>query len=590
MELTEKIREAASLVEIASQYTTLKKRGRKWVGLCPFHTEKTPSFTVDEDKQLYHCFGCGAGGDIFTMVMEKENFNFPEAVKYLAERYHIPMPQKQEGSPGEIKLEEKLFKINEMALAFFQDSLARSQEGRKALEYLKKRGITPETIKELKIGYAPNTWNSLCDFLRAKKVPYSFIEKAGLALPGKRAGEYYDRFRGRVIFPIFSLSGKTVGFGGRTLFNVDPKYLNSPETPIYSKGRMLYGLNLTKGAIRDRGYMIMVEGYMDFTALYQAGVKNVAASLGTSLTPYQAGLAMRFASRLVLNYDPDPAGWTAAARAVPICLEKGLNVAVMKLPQGVDPDAYINEHGQEAYLAQVGKATSGLGFYIDSLAGQADISIPEEKSKVVKAVVKELEKIADPVTRNEYLSEAARHLRTGEEILRQLLGGPQGVARHERPEEPISFCPAEKRLFQIMVQDRNMASELVSSCETDIFRGLKSEPAFRFIFQSAREGKSWDLLELKNALPAELFSQLTRALLEKSEPGSIAEARSCLTAVQNIFFRNKLKEIQREIGRLGKDGDQEKMSALQVELNRITLQQMNLNEERDMPPEKMPAH
>ena len=226
----------------------------------------------------------------------------------------------------------------------------------------------------------------------------------------------------------------------------------------------------------------------------------------------------------------------------------------MKLPQGVDPDAYINEHGQEAYLAQVGKATSGLGFYIDSLAGQADISIPEEKSKVVKAVVKELEKIADPVTRNEYLSEAARHLRTGEEILRQLLGGPQGAARHERPEEPISFCPAEKRLFQIMVQDRNMASELVSACETDIFRGLKSEPAFRFIFQSAREGKSWDLLELKNALPAELFSQLTRALLEKSEPGSIAEARSCLTAVQNIFLRNKLKEIQREIGRLGKDG------------------------------------
>ncbi len=324
-----------------------------------------------------------------------------------------------------------------MALAFFQDSLARSQEGRKALEYLKKRGITPETIKELKIGYAPNTWNSLCDFLRAKKVPYSFIEKAGLALPGKRAGEYYDRFRGRVIFPIFSLSGKTVGFGGRTLFNVDPKYLNSPETPIYSKGRMLYGLNLTKGAIRDRGYMIMVEATWSHS-LYQAGVKTLAASLRTSLTPYQAGLAMRFASRLVLNYDPDPAGWTAAARAVPICLEKGLNVAVMKLPQGVDPDAYINEHGQEAYLAQVGKATSGLGFYIDSLAGQADISIPEEKSKVVKAVVKELEKIADPVTRNEYLSEAARHLRTGEEIPEAAARGPAGVARHERPEEPIS--------------------------------------------------------------------------------------------------------------------------------------------------------
>ncbi len=586
MELTDKIREAASLVEIASQYTALKKRGHKWVGLCPFHTEKTPSFTVDEDKQLYHCFGCGAGGDIFTMVMEKENFSFPEAVNYLAERFHIPIPQKQAGPPGEIKLEEKLFRVNDLALAFFQEMLLKSQEGRQALEYLKKRGITQDTIKELKLGYAPNTWNSLCDNLRSKKVPYSFIEKAGLALPGKRAGEYYDRFRGRVIFPIFSLSGKTVGFGGRTLFNVEPKYLNSPETPIYSKGRMLYGLNLTKGAIRDRGFMIMVEGYMDFTALYQAGVKNVAASLGTSLTAYQAGLAMRFAPRLVLNYDPDAAGTTASARAVPICMEKGLNVSVMKLPQGIDPDAYMNENGREAYLEQVAKASSGLGFYIGSLKAQADMSIPEEKSRVARAVVKELEKVGDPVARNEYLREASRHLGIGEELLRQLLV-PVKEAAPSRAAEPASFLPAEKRLFQIMVEDRNMAAVLVSSCETDIFRGLKSEPAFRFIFESARGDRPWDLLELKNALPDELFSQLTRALLEKSAPGSIEEALSCMNAIQEIFLRNRLKEIQRDIGQLGRDGDQEKTKALQAEVNRIT--RMLMNERQEVPPDKMSA-
>jgi len=577
MEITEKIREVASLVEIASQYTTLKKRGRKWVGLCPFHTEKTPSFTVDEEKQLYHCFGCGAGGDIFTLVMEKENLNFPEALRYLAEKYHIPMPSKLDAAPGEVKLEEKLFKINEMTLNFFRNNLYHSQEGLKALNYLKKRGISQETVNELKLGYALNLWKSLVDFLQSKAVSASFMEKTGLALPTKK-GEYYDRFRGRIIFPISSLSGKVVGFGGRTLFDAEPKYLNSPETPLYSKGRILYGLNMTKNAVRDQGFMILVEGYMDFTALYRAGIKNVAASLGTALTSYQVGLAARFAPRLVLNYDPDPAGLAAAARAIPVCLEKGLNVTVVTLPESADPDEFIKKHGPDKYRAQIKKAWPGLKFYVDSLTAQTDMSIPEEKSRVVQTLVDTLKSIPDPVARNEYLKEAAQYLKTGEDIIRQLIEtARKPLAR--RAEAAIPFCPAEKRLFQIMIQDRSLAAGLAESLESEIFSGLKSEPAFRTIIQSVRDEKDWDLLQLKNALSPEIFSQLTQILLEKSEPGTLEEGRECLCEIRKIFLHKKLKEIQIDIVQSEKQNDRERLLALLYEKQSITKQILSLNGE-----------
>jgi len=338
MEIIDQVRQAANIVEIASQYTTLKARGRKHVGLCPFHSEKTPSFTVDSEKNLFHCFGCGVVGDVFSLVMEKENFTFPEALKFLADKYHIALPEQRRISPQALKLEEQIFKINETVLAFFKKNLLNTQEWKKALEYLKKRGIPDAVIQEFKLGYALNTWDSLTAFFETKGVAPSLLEKAGLVLPGKKAGEYYDRFRGRVIFPIFGLTGKIAGFGGRALFDQEPKYLNSPETPVYAKGQMLYGLNFSKDAIRTAGEAILVEGYTDFLSLYRSGFKNCVASLGTALTPRQVGLVQRFAPRIVVNYDGDAAGRTAALRAVPICFEKGVETRVLVLPDNLDPD------------------------------------------------------------------------------------------------------------------------------------------------------------------------------------------------------------------------------------------------------------
>jgi DNA primase len=569
MEIIDQVRGAASIVEIASQYTTLKKRGRKWVGLCPFHSEKTPSFTVDEDKQLYHCFGCGVGGDVFSLVMEKESLTFPEALKSLAERYKVPLPAQQRVRPEVLKLEEKLFKANELALAYFRKNLTGTAEGQKALEYLKKRGLADETIQTLKIGYALNAWTALIDHFKTKDVPVTILEKGGLAVPGSRPGEFRDRFRGRVIFPIFSLTGRVVAFGGRTVFDVEPKYLNSPETPLYSKGKLLYGLNFTKDAIRQEGAAILVEGYTDFSSLYQAGITNVVASLGTALTSWQVGQILRFASRVIVNYDGDSAGRTAAARAVPLGLEKGLNIEVLVLPDGKDPDVFLRTHGRDKYVAALKRTVPGLDFLVDSLSAGVRMSVPEEKGKVVRAVVREIEKVPDPVARSEYLRRASGKLGVAEELMRNIVEArPQDKAA----DEAGFFNPAEKRLFQILLGDPSLAPEIFAECGEEIFEGLPSEPVFRHILECFKSDGDWSFAGLQGRVPPALLSRLARALFEKSAVGSVEEAQDCLRSLRRVHLQNRLKDIQQKISRSEKSGATEELLALLYQKQDVTKQ------------------
>jgi len=574
MEIIDQVRQVSSIIEIASQYTTLKKRGRKWVGLCPFHTEKTPSFTLDEDKQLYHCFGCGAGGDIFSLIMEKENLNFPEALKYLAEKYHVPLPQ-QRVSPEVLKLEDKLFRTNELALGFFRKNLLHTKEGAKALEYLKKRGLTDETIQKLRIGYAFNSWNSLLAFFQAKNAPVSLLEKGGLVLPGQKSGEYYDRFRGRIIFPIFSLTGKVVAFGGRTVVDAEPKYLNSPDTPLYSKGKLLYGLNFTKDAIRDQGFAILVEGYTDFSSLYQAGIGNVAASLGTALTPFQVAQALRFAPRIVINYDGDSAGRAAAARAVPLCLEKGLYVQVLVLPENLDPDAFLKKYGREKYQALLKKAWPGLKFMIDAMTQGSQMKIPEEKGRIARAVVREIEKVPDALARSEYLKQASHWLAVDEGVLRGIIERRES---DKGTEDQGLICPAEKRLFQILMEDRSVAPHIFAETAEEIFQGLRGEPVFRYILECFRNDRDWNFHELKDRVAPGLLSQLTAALFERApgEAASVEDAQECLKAIRKVYLQNRLKDIQQKIARSEKRGEKEEVLALLYQKQDVTKQILSL--------------
>ncbi|MBM3293563.1 MAG: DNA primase [Candidatus Aminicenantes bacterium] len=558
METIDQVRGAANIVEIAGQYTTLRQRGRKYVGLCPFHAEKTPSFTVDAEKQLYHCFGCGVGGDVFSLVMEKENLGFPEALRHLAERYNIPLPRRGL-SPQALKLEEQVQKLNESALAFFRRSLVSTAEGKAASDYLKKRGLSEAVIEEFKLGYAPNAWNALGEYFKAKGVSEGLLEKAGLVLPGRKPGEFYDRFRGRVIFPIFSLTGKPVGFGGRTLFDQEPKYLNSPDTPVYTKGRILYGLNATKEAIRAAGEFILVEGYTDFLSLYQAGFKNVAASLGTALTPHQVGQALRFAPRVIVNYDGDPAGRTAAFRAMPVCFEKGMEAGVLILPGGLDPDGFLRKHGRDAYAGLLGKAVPALQYLIDVSVEGKRMDVPEVKTKVLRSILAVLEAIPDAVVRSEYLRRTAEELKVEESVLRGL---SRPSASSPKAAVPAGFLPAEKRLLQILFEDPGLKGEILAEFPESDLQGLKSEPIWRIIIDSFRKKKDIPYPEMQKAIGPPLSRELSEALIEKAGPASAEEARDCLCALEISCREAELRRLQGEIAREERNGERGKVESL----------------------------
>lgn len=553
MEIVEQVRQAASIVEIASQYTTLRQRGRKHVGLCPFHTEKTPSFTVDLDKGLFHCFGCGVGGDVFSLVMEKENLTFPEALKSLAERYHIPIPDQRKLSPQALKLEEQILKVNESALAVFRKNLTGTPEGGKALEYLLKRGLTDKIIQDWKIGYALNSWDSLSLYFKGKGVSPVLLERSGLAVPGKKPGEVYDRFRGRAIFPIFGLTGKVLGFGGRTLVNAEPKYLNSPDTPVYTKGQVLYGLNATKDSIRTAGEAVLVEGYTDFLAVLRAGVPNAVASLGTALTGPQTGLIHRFAPRIILNYDGDAAGLTAMARAVPLCYDKGLETRVAVLPDGLDPDGFIQKHGPEEYRLRLEKAVPALKFVIGQAVAGKRMNVPEVKARVMREILAVIETSPDSIVRSEHLKQAAEALGADEREFRALSARPDRAEK--AAEGPGRFLPAERRLLQIVIGADELRADIYAEIREGDFRGLKCEPIFGIILDWFKNDKDLIIHELQKEIDPSLAPLLSLVQMEQGQPPTLEEALDCLRALRRMSMEAEIKRLQADIGRLEKSGD-----------------------------------
>lgn len=579
MEIVDQIRQVANIIEIASQYTTLRSRGKKHVGLCPFHSEKDPSFTVDSEKQLFHCFGCGIGGDVFTLVMEKENLSFPEALKYLAQKYNIPLPQERKLSPQRLELKEKLFKINENTLAFFKKNLFNTQEGKKALDYLKKRNISEEVIQKLKMGYALNSWDSLLTFFQNKNISPNLIEKAGLVLPRQKKEGYYDRFRGRIIFPIFDISGKVVAFGGRTLFKAESKYLNSPDTDIYSKGEVLYGLNFCKESIREKGEVILVEGYTDFVSLYQAGITNISASLGTSLTSHQVSLASRFAPRIVVSYDADAAGKKAALRAISLCFEKGVQIKVLNLPTGLDPDSYIGQYGPDSFKNLVKKNTPGLRFLIDFYLQEGEKGIPEEKAKIVRHVVEEIVKIPDSVVRSEYLKLASEYLSVEEELLRNITHRKSTEQRSS--EEKELFFPAEKRLLQILVEDKLIAPHVYVELKEEDFQGLNSESIFYALSDCFKNGSEVHFHDLREKIDASLYSSLSKILLEKGETASVEEALDCLYTLRQLSLENKSKKLVAEIKKLEREGEKEKLRSFLSQIQDIKKQLLSLSKQNN---------
>ncbi|MFB0520044.1 MAG: DNA primase [Desulfatiglandales bacterium] len=369
----EEVRKAADIIEIIGQYVQLKKRGQNHIGLCPFHSERSPSFTVNQDKQIYHCFGCGRGGDVFTFWMEYHNLSFSQSLKDLAERYDIDLPR-YKGLPEEKKkaeLKELLFKINGLAADYFHNLLVRSAEGKPGRDYFSRRKISQETISRFQLGYAANKWDGLINYLRSKNISLDMGAKAGLLIP-KKDGDYYDHFRDRIIFPIFDLNHQIIGFGGRVLGDSLPKYINTPETPLYHKGESLYGLDSAFRNIREGGLAIVVEGYMDMLALRQHDISNVVATLGTAFTSNQVRRLKGYTKEVVVLFDPDDAGREAALKSFPLFLNEGISAKVLVLPQGEDPDSFVNRCSLDEFRGLLKGAIPIFDFYLDQTLARMD--------------------------------------------------------------------------------------------------------------------------------------------------------------------------------------------------------------------------
>jgi DNA primase len=418
------IKNAADIVDIISEAVLLKKAGKNHLGLCPFHSEKTPSFTVSPDKQIFYCFGCGTGGNVFSFLMKHEGLTFPEAARALGKRYGINIPQRPLSPEQKKKISEResLFDINRRAMEFYYQALNKSGQGQVARSYLQKRGISQKTIDDFKLGYAPDGWDHLLDFFRGKRVSPALLEKSGLVLPKKNNRGFYDRFRNRIMFPIFDASMQVIGFGGRVLDDSLPKYLNSPETVIYNKGRSLYGIQRAKEKCRSEDSVYIVEGYLDAIALHQHGVENTVATLGTALTPDHVRLLTRFAGNLVLVYDSDEAGMRSARRCIDtfwqehvdfrrqdVFREENADTHILVLPAGHDPDSFVFEEGPERFIEAASNAPGIITFLINCAIDKHGLST-EGKVHIIKELQAPLAAINDRVAQSLYIQQLAERL------------------------------------------------------------------------------------------------------------------------------------------------------------------------------------
>ncbi|MCP5105133.1 MAG: DNA primase, partial [bacterium] len=453
MDVRDQIKRRLSISDVAALYVDLKPAGKNLKALCPFHTEKTPSFFVMPEKDQFTCYGCNKFGDIFTMVEEMENVSFPEAMNFLIEKFNIPV--EKTGRRQHISTDDYA-KINDITVKYFRDNLYDTPEGKNAMAYLRKRGIGEDTVKQFDLGYAENKWDGLYNHLRKQSCDIAKAVELGLLVQNPEKRSVYDRFRGRIMFPIFSESGKLLAFGGRTLFDDPGKYLNSPDTPIYKKSLHLYGFNIAKNAIREQKKAILVEGYFDMVSLYQNGVKNAVASLGTALTENQIYLLKRFSESIYIYYDSDKAGVTAAVRGIEKMFEQNINPRIVDTTgagadDAKDPDDFIRQKGLKGFNQLLEDASDGFKFLLRNIARKYDLQIPERKSQAIGSMMTFLGKFSDPLVRDEYIRMAADFFNVDEKLLKF-----QNKSRSNVPEDTpvngLTTTPAERIFLRSILE------------------------------------------------------------------------------------------------------------------------------------------
>ncbi|MEM7007832.1 MAG: DNA primase [Thermodesulfobacteriota bacterium] len=570
--LVNEIKGRLSIIDLVESYTSVKKTGKGYVGLCPFHDDTNPSMHIDDEKGLFHCFSCGAGGDIFGFYMRYNNLSFPEALTELAKKAGVQIERKSESAPKKSP-NSALYKINAVAAKFYRKTLLDSPRGQQGRSYLKKRGISEETSKEFIFGFAPEGWDNLSKFLAKNKVPLGIAEKVGLIVKRKNADGYYDRFRNRLMFPICNVDGKVIGFGGRRVNEEDePKYINSPESDIYQKRKSFYGINKSKDSIRHEGRAILVEGYTDFLSLYSLGFKNVVATLGTSLTREHVSLLKRYTENVIVIFDSDESGRKAAMRSLDVLLEEGLLPHVAALPSGKDPDSFITEMGVEKFEALLDNSTSWVEFFID-------MSIDRYKkgrttlNEMVRSIVELLEKLRDPVEKSLRIKKTAEMLGIQETEIYSMVkrgsikGGTAGSSSKTK------YPSTEKLLLTVLAKFPDLHVQLYEEEWSELITDADIKSIIQVIVDKGEVDPSYLLIHFEGSTAHELISE---ALLSSPGVSDIESAgkivQGCIGKLKLLKLDEKLKVLRIEIDEAVKEKNTELEKKLLKQYRDLSMQ------------------
>lgn len=576
--IIEDILSRVDIAELISGYIPLKRAGRNFRALCPFHHEKTPSFMVSPDRQIYHCFGgCGAGGNAISFLMQYERLEFPEAVEILARKAGVILPEVRKEDTKAASLITGIYKINELAAAFYAGIL-HSSAGEAAKGYLLKRGLKEETVKLFKLGCAPDKWDALISSLRAKGIGLYLLEKAGVALAREQGG-YYDRFRNRVVFPIFDIKSRPIGFGARTLEKEagSAKYVNSPETPVYIKGRNLYGLNFAKDEIRQSDSAVIVEGFLDFILPYQEGVKNIVASLGTALTQEQARLIKRYTHNIVMVYDGDAAGEIATLRTLDIFIEEEMNVKVASLPEGFDPDLFVRKNGIESFKEKIAGAESLFEYKLRILKSRYDVKDAQGKAGIAAEMLPTINRLKNAILKAEYVRRLAQELDTAEHNLLQELNKLKADKPYRDPRAPAAkkaadINPTEKLLIKLMLEETALAGQLRKILEPGDFQDERTARIVSIIFDLFDRGKPVEPRSLVNHFGDDLAASLiceSTLSPEVSSQNREKIVEDCVRRIKKEKTRFKRQCLHKEIKLAQDSGDEEKLTNLMLEFSRL---------------------
>ena len=558
-EFLEELSERADIVDIVSDYTQLKPKGANYFGLCPFHSEKTPSFSVSADKQFFHCFGCGVGGDVITFIMRAENLDFSEAVRFLSGKVGLPVPE--DNDSGRAEKRARILELNKFAARYFHECLM-GVEGQAAREYLRKRGITDKTIRRFGIGYAPDLWDGL--IRAAKDFEKSELLEAKLVAKNNKTGGVYDMFRGRVIFPIIDVRGNIIAFGGRIIGDGEPKYLNSPETIVYNKSRHLFALNIARKS-KSRRY-ILAEGYMDVVSLHQAGFDTAVASLGTSLTDQQARLLAKYADEVVIAYDSDRAGRSAAERAISLLEKTNVKVKLINLPGAKDPDEYIKKFGAESFSLRLDRSENHIEYKLDLVKTKYDLDVDEQRIAYLKEAAEILSTIDNPVELAVYLARVAETGKIDRAVLEQetkQLARSKSRKEHKK-EQSLNLRPtlavqpkakelryknvrsavAEEKLISLLLFDFSLIETASRQLLPEQFSSDTLGKAYGILLENYKNKRPFSTALLSQSLSVEEMEHISSILVKRVPEGDKMQAlRDYIKVILEEYERSFDKNV-----------------------------------------------